>query len=273
MRSSRKMSLGALLTVLAVAGLLASYVAFAPSYPRQAYISGWLLFALMLILTFYNIRKRVPFLSIGSSNLWLRLHICLGIFSGFLFFVHIGWSWPFGVFRQVLASCYAVVFLSGLVGWWMSRAFPKRLTVAGYETPYERIPQVRANLRGEAEALVLAGVDGQTSPIIAEFYTEKLGAFFRSPCNLWAHVFMSRYPQAAHAARFDEVERYVKKGEREMLDKLRDLVDQKHLLDYQYSLQRALRLWLFVHIPLSYSLLVFSVLHIILVHSFSGSTS
>ena len=273
MRSSRKFSAGALLTLLSVAGLLAAWFIYVPSYPRHAYLSGWVLFALMLILTFYNLRKRVPFLCLGSSNFWLRLHICLGIVSGALFFVHIGWAWPMGTFLQLLAVCYAVVFLSGLLGWWMSRAFPKRLTVAGYETPYERIPQVRSKLREEAEALVLTGVDGQTSPIIAEFYSEKLGMFFARSCNLAAHVLSSRAPQAAHAARFDEVERYVKKGEREMLDKLRDLVDQKHMLDYQYSLQRALRLWLFVHIPLSYSLLIFSVLHIILVYSFSGSAS
>lgn len=56
-----------------------------------------------------------------------------------------------------------------------------------------------------------------------------------------------------------------------MLDGLRDLVNQKHMLDFQYSLQLALRLWLFVHIPLSYSVLVFSMLHIVLVHSFSGA--
>ncbi len=273
MRSARKISAGVVFTLLSMAGLLAAYCTCSPAYPRHAYLSGWVLFVLMLILTFYNLRKRVPFLCLGSSNFWLRLHIGLGIFSGMLFFVHMGWSWPTGTFGQLLAICYLVVFLSGLLGWWMSRAFPQKLTVAGYETPYERIPHVRAKLRSEAEALVLTGVDGQTSPIIAEFYSDKLGMFFARSCNLSAHVLSSRAPQAAHAARFDEVERYVKKGEREMLDKLRDLVAQKHMLDYQYSLQRALRIWLFVHIPLSYSLLVFSVLHIILVYSFSGSAS
>lgn len=273
MRSARKVSVGAVFTLLLTAGLLVAWFMVAPLYPRQVYLSGWVLFALMLILTFYNLRKRVPFLRLGSSNFWLRLHICIGLFSGALFLVHLGWAWPAGTFLQLLAVCYSVVFLSGLLGWWMSRAFPKRLTVAGYETPYERIPEVRAKLRSDAEELVLTGVDGQTSPIIAEFYSEKLGMFFARPCNLSAHVLSSRSPQAAHAARFDEVERYVKKGEREMLDKLRDLVSQKHMLDYQYSLQRALRLWLFVHIPLSYSLLVFSVLHIVLVYSFSGSAS
>jgi hypothetical protein len=145
------------------------------------------------------------------------------------------------------------------------------LTVAGYETPFDRIPFARSNLRAQAEALVLAGVDGQTSPVIADFYTKRIGMFFTRSYNQWAHLRQSRAPQAAHVSQFDEVQRYAKKAEREMLDKLRDLVAQKHMLDYQYSLQSALRLWLFAHIPLSYSLLIFSVLHIIIVHAFSAS--
>ena len=271
MRSARKISGGLLLTLIASIALVAAWCVFAPAFPRHAYLSGWVLFALMLILTFYNLRKKVPFLRLGTSKFWLRLHICLGIFSGVLFFVHIGWSWPIGTFRQIFAVCFLVVFFSGLLGWWISRAFPKMLTVAGYETPFDRIPHVRSALRKDAEGLVLTGVDGQTSPIIAKFYSEKLGMFFTKPCNWWAHVRRSRAPQAAHASQFDEVERYVKKGERELLDSLRELVAQKHLLDYQYSLQLTLRLWLFIHIPLSYSLLILSVLHIVLVYSFSGA--
>lgn len=263
----------ALITILSIVGFLVAYIKYAPLYPRHAYLSGWLLFAAMLFLTFFNLRKRVPFLRIGSASFWMQLHLYVGVFSGALFFVHIGWSWPAGTFHQLLALCYGVVFVTGVLGLWISRAFPRMLTVAGYETPFERIPYARRNLREEAEALVLAGVDGQTSPVITEFYTKKLGMFFTRPCNRWAHLRQSRAPQAAHVSQFDEVQRYARTGECEMLDKLRDLVAQKHMLDYQYSLQSALRLWLFAHIPLSYSLLIFSVLHIILVHAFSGSVA
>ena len=262
-----------MMTTLAVVGLLLAYIKYAPLYPRHAYLSGWVLFAAMLFLTFFNLRKRVPFLRLGSASFWLQLHLYVGIFSGALFFVHIGGSWPAGIFHQLLALIYVVVFVTGVLGLWISRAFPRMLTVAGYETPFERIPYARRNLREEAEALVLAGVDGQTSPVIAEFYSRKLGMFFTRPYNRWAHLRQSRAPQAAHVSQFDEVQRYARRGEGEMLDKLRDLVARKHMLDYQYSLQSALRLWLFAHIPLSYSLLIFSVLHIILVHAFSGSVS
>lgn len=263
----------AVVTTLAVVGLLVAYLKYAPLYPRHAYLSGWMLFAVMLFLTFFNLRKKIPFLRIGSTSFWLQLHLYVGVFSGALFLVHIGWGWPAGIFHQVLAWCYSVVFVTGLLGLWISRAFPRMLTVAGYETPFERIPYARSHLREQAEALLLVGADGQTSPVIAEFYLKKLGMFFTRPCNRWAHLRQSRAPQAVHLSQFDEVQRYARTGEREMLDKLRDLVAQKHMLDYQYSLQSALRLWLFAHIPLSYSLLIFSVLHLILVHAFSGSVS
>jgi hypothetical protein len=270
---TRRRYISILVTTIAVGGLLIAYVKYAPLYPRQAYLTGWLLFAAMLFLTFFNLRKKVPFLRIGTTSFWLQLHLYVGLFSGALFLVHIGWLWPTGIFYQLLAWCYLIVFITGLLGLWISRSFPRKLRIAGYETPFERIPHVRANLREQAETLVLTGVDGQTSPIIAKLYSEKLGLFFTKPCNRWAHLRQSRAPQTAHIALFDEVQRYTKKGEAEMLGSLRELVARKHMLDYQYSLQSSLRLWLFAHIPLSYSLMIFSVLHIILVHAFSGAVS
>ncbi len=267
----RRRFAGLLLTTLLVAGLLAAYVKFAPFYPRHPYLSGWVLFAVMLFLTFFNLRKKVPFLRMGSVGFWLQIHIYVGILSGALFMAHIGFSWPHGLLNQIIAACFAIVFITGVLGLWISRAFPKRLTDAGFETPFERIPHVRNKLREEAEALVLAGVDGQTSPEIAEFYTEQLGLFFTGPQNLLAHLRRSQAPQAAHRSQFDEIGRYMKKTEGELLDKLADLVERKHLLDYQYALQVTLRVWLFAHVPLSYSLLILGVAHIIVVYSFSGS--
>lgn len=260
-----------LLTAFVVAGLVVAYVKFAPLYPRHPYLSGWVLLAVMLFLTFFNLRKKVPFLRMGSVGFWLQVHIYVGIISGALFLAHIGFSWPHGLLNQIIAVCFAIVFVSGVLGLWISRAFPKRLTDAGFETPFERMPQARNALREEAEALVLAGVDGQTSPVIAGFYTDKLGLFFAKHRNLKAHLWRAQSPQAAHRSQFNEIRRYAKKTELGLLDTLADLVERKHLLDYQYALQLTLRVWLFAHIPLSYSLLILSVAHIVVVYSFSGS--
>jgi hypothetical protein len=267
----RRRFAGLLLTLLTVGGLFAAYVFFAPHYPRNAYLSGWVFLAVMLFLTFFNFRKKVPFLRMGSVGFWLQVHVYVGIISGALFFVHIGFSWPHGLLNQIIAVIFAIVFVSGVIGLWISRSFPKKLTVAGFETPFERMPHVRTSLRKEAEALVLAGVDGQTSPVIAGFYTDKLGLFFVKHRNLRAHLFSSESPQASHRSQFAEIRRYAKRTELDMLGKLEDLVERKHLLDFQYALQFTLRTWLFAHIPLSYSLLILSVAHIIVVYSFSGS--
>lgn len=260
-------------TTLASVGLAAASLWFIPRFPLHAYMSGWLLFALVLVLTFFNLRKKVPFLRMGKASFWLKMHICIGVFSGVLFFVHMGWSWPSGIFRQIFAWCFIIVFLSGLVGWWMSRTFPKRLTDAGYETPFERMSDARNNLRQKAETLVLATKKNKTPSLASLGYADQLGVFFTKPCNFFAHLRASRSPQAEHASQFDEMDRYIGADDRENFENLRDLVTEKHMLDYQYSLQLALRLWLFIHIPLSYSLLIFSVLHIILVHSFSTAVS
>ena len=267
----RRRIVGIVFTTLVAAAIVVAYANVFPLYPRHPYLSGWLLFLVMLFLTFFNLRKKVPFLRLGTTSFWLQLHVYIGILSGVLFLVHSNFSWPHGLLNQILFVCFTIVFLTGIVGLWISREFPKRLTVAGFETPFERIPQVRNHLRTEAEALVLTGADGPTSPVIADFYTKKIGLFFTRHENFLAHLQRSRTAQASHLSQFDEIERYAKKNEIELLNKLADLVAQKHLLDYQYTLQLSLRVWLFAHIPLSYSLLILSVTHIIVVYSFSGS--
>lgn len=259
-------------TTLVIAALGYAYVNIAPLYPRHPYLSGWALFAIMLLLTFFNLRKKVPFLRLGSTGLWLQIHIYVGLVSGALFLMHTGFGWPHGWLNQLIALCFIIVFITGVIGLWISREFPRRLTVAGFETPFERMPQVRRQLRQSAESMILQGAEGPASSLIADFYTHKLGLFFTSHENFFAHLQRSRTAQAAHAAQFDEIQRYARKNEQELLKKLAELVEQKHLLDYQYSLQLTLRVWLFAHIPLSYSLLILSIAHIFIVYSFSGST-
>jgi hypothetical protein len=68
----------------------------------------------------------------------------------------------------------------------------------------------------------------------------------------------------------DELRRYLNDAERATLQKLGDLVRRKDGLDYHHALQTTLKLWLFVHLPLTYSLMIFSVLHVVLVYAFSA---
>jgi hypothetical protein len=147
---------------------------------------------------------------------------------------------------------------------------PKRLTTRGGEVLYERIPMIRRSLQEQAEALALKSVPEAQSTTLADFYLRHLKSFFDSSQNFWLHLFEVRSPLNSLVNKISDMNRFLNEQERGTANKLADLVRQKDGLDYQRALQITLKAWLFVHIPLTYSLLIFSVIHIVLVFAFSG---
>jgi hypothetical protein len=84
------------------------------------------------------------------------------------------------------------------------------------------------------------------------------------------HLFEIRTPSNLVLNKIADLNRYLNESERATMDQIAALVRQKDGLDYHYSLQLVLKLWLFVHIPLTYSLLLWTLAHIVLVFAFSG---
>ena len=111
--------------------------------------TGWLLFALMVALTVFNVRKKLPFLPVLSAKAWMQFHIWTGLVSAAVFFWHTGWRWPSGWFNGIFSLLYALVMVSGIVGWVWSRRIPQQLTDRGGEIIFEQIPGRRAALRRE----------------------------------------------------------------------------------------------------------------------------
>jgi hypothetical protein len=258
-----------LLALLAVALLLA-HNNYASILPRIVYIYGWLLFLLIVILSLYNARKKIPFLPVGTSEGWLQFHIYAGLFTVLLFAFHIRFRWPTGWFDSILFALYALVTLSGVAGLLISKMIPKRLTSRGGEVLQERIPMIRRSLQEQAEALALKSVPEAQSTTLADFYLRHLKSFFDTSQNFWLHLFEVRSPLNSLLNKIGDMNRFLNEEERATADKLADLVRQKDGLDYQRTLQITLKAWLFIHIPLTYSLLIFSVIHIGLVFAFSG---
>ena len=262
--------LGIILLALFSAAVLLAYVRYGPQFPRLSYFSGALLFLIMVILTLYNGRKKLPFLPLGTSEGWLQFHIYAGFSTVVLFLIHIRFRLPTGTFEIILATLYVLVTASGIAGLFISRALPKRLTTRGGEVLFERIPAIRRSLQDQAETLALKSMPDVHSTTIADFYTRHLQNFFNGPRNLSLHLFEVRRPLNLLQNKITDLNRYLNARERETLDKISLLVRQKDGLDYHQSLQLLLRGWLFIHIPLTYSLMLFSVVHIVLVYAFSG---
>ncbi len=236
--------------------------------PNYAFLTGWALLAGMFVLTIYNVRKKLPFLPLGKSETWLQIHIYLGFFTTLLFLIHLNFRPPQGWLEILLAWLFVLVSGSGMVGLFFSRVLPRRLATRGGEVIFEKIPALRQALKTAAESLAL-GPEAK-SEVIAEFYTRRLAPFFSGPKNFWKHLAESRREVNELLAELTDLRRFADDTEKSKLEQLIALVRQKDGLDYHRALQLALKLWLFVHIPLTYGLLIFTALHIVLVFGFSG---
>ena len=237
---------------------------------QATFLTGWLLFAVILSLALYRIRKSVTMVPIGSAASWLQFHVYLGALSVVLFALHIGWRVPDGGLEVSLAVLYVLVAASGVIGLALCRIIPHRLTRRGEEVILERVPIFLAELRCDAERLVLDSVEATKSSTIKDFYLSYLHDYFAHPRNFLHHLVASNRPLFALLSEMDNLSRYLNAEEGDFHDRLRKLVCKKDDLDFHHSLQSTLKVWLFVHVPLTYSLLITAGVHVVLVHAFGG---
>ncbi len=185
-------------------------------------------------------------------------------FPWFFFGLHLQGRMPHGGLEISLAGLYLAVASSGLVGLGISRWLPPRLTAGGENLIYERIPALRQSLQQEVESLVEQSVASTHSSTIADFYGAKLRGYFARPRRMWAHWLGARQPIPGLLAEAEALDKFLDATEREIMAQITGLIYTKHNLDVQLAGQRLLKLWLFVHIPLTYALLLFAIVHGIL---------
>jgi hypothetical protein len=269
---SRRRSFCLILLILATGAFVVAHQRWGASVHRAVFLYGWALFAVMVLLTVFNARKKLPFLPLGTAEGWLQLHIYAGFFSVVLFLFHIRFRYPTGWFELILAWLFALVTVSGIVGLLFSRVFPRRMATRGGEVLFDRIPALRRALQEQVEAVAVGAIAETRSATITDFYARDLKEFFDRPPSRWMHWMEVRRPLTTLLNKMDDLNRFLGDQERVTMAKVADLVRQKDCLDYQYSLQWMLRAWLFVHVPLTYSLMLFSLVHVVLVYAFAAGT-
>jgi len=227
-----------------------------------AVYSGWLLLALVLVLTFFNARKKLPFLPLLSASTWMQAHIYLGWLACFVFVLHTGARIPDGGLEGLLAIAFGGVAISGAFGLWLSRWLPPRLVRSGESLVYERIPVLRHRLAGEARDLVRRAETETRSSTLPDLYLRVLHAYFLRVPPLLAPL--TGDDREFHRVRqeLESARRYLNEAELEIAGQLAGMIEAKRNLDLQLSGQRLLKLWLFIHIPLTYGLLVLIAAHV-----------
>jgi len=258
----------ALATVLLIAEAIGSTALF-----TTGLATGWLLLVLVVGLALYNVRKKFPFLPLGSAATWLQIHIYVSLFSGILFLLHLQWQLPRGIFEIVLALLFSAVFVSGLIGLLVSRVFASRMSIRPGEFLFQRISPMRHQLLNQVERLVIQCMETTESTGVPDFYARRLKSYFERPRHFWHHLILSNRPVSLLLSEIQSLERYLNETERDVMRQIGEFVKQKDDLDYHFAHQATLRYWLFAHVPLTYALLCFAAIHVVLVYAFSGALS
>lgn len=269
-QSKKRILRNSLLLLLATLTLVWAHYQFAPGLPKFDYLSGWVLLLAILFLAAYNVRKKLPFLPLGNSETWLQWHVYVGYFTFALFIVHLEYRVPTGWFEIVFSIVFSIVMLSGIAGLFLTRQIPRRLTTLGGEVIFERVPAYRRMLLDRAEKLALESSTQTQSATLLEFYTKNLREFFAARPVFWRTSLGNSRGLQRVLEQVQDLKRYTNEQEREILEQLAELLREKRRLDFHYGLQGLLKAWLFIHIPFTYSLLLFIVVHIVLVFGFSA---
>ncbi|MEM7254956.1 MAG: hypothetical protein AAF493_26435 [Pseudomonadota bacterium] len=232
-------------------------------------LTGYAMFAVLVFLTLYNVRKRLPGVTLGRTERWAQWHVSVGAFSVALFWLHTGSVWPDGLYERLLAIAFYGVSAAGFVGYALQRILPRRLALSGNDVIFERIPDEIARLRDEAQNLVLRCTEDLKSETLARHYAETLAWYFRRPRFRLGHLFASETATFWINQNFDSVRRYLSESETRYLDQLRAIAIRKSRIDLQYSLQAVLKLWPLVHVPFSVALALLVLWHLLIVNIYA----
>ena len=232
------------------------------------FVSGGALFFILIFLFLFNMRKRLPFLPLWPAHKWFLLHTVMGFLALFLFWLHAGSFWPKGLYVQILASLFYVTTLSGIVGLVMEKIYPNLLTRIGLECIYERIPRDIAKIRKKSENLILECTEKTGSDTLAKHYLETLGWFFQRPRFFLNNIFGGQNAQTWVLQQCSILERFLNAAERDYLDQICALAETKRKIDFHYSLQKMLKNWLLIHVPLAAAVITMVVWHLIVIQVF-----
>ncbi len=206
----------------------------------------------------YAGRRRAPGRGPGDSYHWLQFHVYGGTLFLVLVLLHTGLQFPNGALGWGLWATGAWVVATGLAGVviqkWVPTALSSGLTT---EVHYDRIPELVAYVRDEVEALV-AGADESVHSV----YQTHLAAALAGPQTRLIYFVDITGGIQTRMRHLDHLQQFLGDADHRIVEQLRRLVRTKLEMDAQYTLQKALRWWLYAHVPVALALSVLLAVHV-----------
>ena len=222
-------------------------------------------------------RKAVPKWRVGSAQTWLRGHIWVGLLSVPLILFHCGFRWG-GLLEQLLLATFAIVILSGVFGLALQQVLPRLMST---NAPAQALaPQVHVaceKLRQSVEfrlqkvcgakfleplspVPIAENTDYSPERELAFFYWQQLASYLDQDATQQHDL---ANPTLA-AARLSRLKDSVPEPLRPVVEELQLACDERRQLFSQATIHGWLHGWLCIHVPLSVTLLVLGVLHVIM---------
>jgi hypothetical protein len=242
------------------------------------YLDGWVLAVGMGVQVYFHIAIKRASLTPKSAMRWRKIHIFLGYVLIAAFLSHSNFSLPDSAFEWALWAGFVMVTLSGILGTYLSWSLQTRHRL-DESISYDRIPDRRAELGQEVRALI---DDTEQAPMllalpappddawIIDLYTTHLRNYFDGQRNVAAHLIGSKRPLKRLIDEIDSLSQYVGPQGQEKLSAIKNLVVEKDRLDFARIYLGLTKGWLFVHVPVTYSLIVLAVAHVLVVYAFSS---
>jgi hypothetical protein len=252
--------------VVLVVGVVV-YTVFGEVHPGEpaGVVFGILAALLLLSTALYGGRRRAMAMAsrwrLGSARTWLRVHLYGGALFLFFLLMHSGFRLPEGLFSWALWLLSLWVVGSGFLGLFLQKWIPRVLTSGlSLEVHYDRIPELVKEIRQRAASLgTLAEGPLRT------LYRQRLAPVLAGPMPRLIYFFDVSGGSRTGLRELEYLRSLLPEGEKETLGELEKLYRSKLELDAHYTLQRALRVWLWLHLPASLALLALVVLHILTV--------
>lgn len=242
------------------------------------YLDGWVLAVAMSFQIAFHIAIKTASLPPKSAVRWRKMHIFVGYLLIAAFLSHCDFSLPDTRLEWALWLGFVLITLSGIFGSYLAWAL-KTKHVIDERISYDRIPSRRVELARDAHAAVTRA-DSSASAIalpapphdawIMDLYTSHLRSFFQGQRNFTAHLIGSQRPLKRLTDEIDSLSLYVDQRGQEKLAAVRDLVVEKDRLDFARVYLGLTKGWLFVHVPVTYSMIVLALLHILVVYAYSS---
>ena len=242
------------------------------------YLDGWVLAGGMSFQISFHIAIKTANLSPKSTARWRRIHVFVGYLLIAAFISHSDFSLPDTGFEWALWASFLLVALSGIFGTYLSWSLNAKHGIDEL-VGYDRIPARRAKLARDVHAIV-TNIDLGTADVplpmppydawIVDLYTTRLRYYFQRQRHFAAHLIGSQRPLNGLTDEIDNLSRYVDQRCQEKLAAISGLVIEKYRLDFAHAYLGLTKAWLFVHVPVTYALVVLTVLHVLVVYAYSS---